>query len=90
MNVLSDFYAYICMLNIFLMLVNFGNENWSRIPDFCSGFYTLSMDVLDSAVRCAPSNFLNRVVITVPFLIYCQTLFRVLSAGVLCTLRVAE
>ena len=30
MNVGSNFYAYICMLNIILMLVNFGPENLSR------------------------------------------------------------
>ena len=31
MNVGSNFYAYICMLNIILMLVNFGPENLSRV-----------------------------------------------------------
>ena len=36
-----------------------------------------------------PKNFLFSFFFFLSFSIYCQTLFRVLSAGVLCTLRVS-
>ena len=40
MNVCSNFYAYMCMLNIILMLVNFGSENWSQAQGVGPDFYT--------------------------------------------------
>ena len=40
MNVCSNFYAYMGMLNIILMLVNFGSENWSRAQGVGPDFYT--------------------------------------------------
>ena len=36
----SNIHDDICMLNIVLMLANFGSENWSRIPGIGPGFYS--------------------------------------------------
>ena len=43
MNMCSNFRSDICMLNIILMLVNFGPENWSRVPGV--GKYDVYSDV---------------------------------------------
>ena len=38
MNICSNFHADICMLNIILMLANFGPENWYGVLGIGPGF----------------------------------------------------